>query len=55
MKKKPHWGNHFWTKGYCVHTIGLDEDKINKYAQDQEKQELIEEQQKLDLATNRGF
>ena len=21
LKKKPYWGNHFWTKGYCVDTV----------------------------------
>ena len=24
LKEKPYWGNHFWTKGYCVDTVGLD-------------------------------
>jgi putative transposase len=23
LKQKPYWGNHFWTEGYCVDTIGL--------------------------------
>ena len=27
LKKKPYWGNHFWSRGYCVDTVGLDEDK----------------------------
>ena len=31
LKKKPYWGNHFWTKGYCVDTIGLDSEMIRKY------------------------
>ena len=31
LKKKPYWGNHFWPRGYCVITIGLDEEKIKKY------------------------
>ena len=30
--RKRYWGMHFWSKGYCVSTIGLDEDKIRKYA-----------------------
>jgi putative transposase len=29
--KKRYWGRHFWAKGYCVSTIGLDEEKIRKY------------------------
>ena len=24
MRKKPYWGNHFWSKGYCADTVGLD-------------------------------
>ena len=34
-----YWGRHLWTRGYCVSTAGLDEDKIRKYVQWQEKQE----------------
>lgn len=49
LKKKPYWGNHFWARGYCVDTIGLDEDKIKKYVIYQEKQERIEEQQNFDF------
>jgi putative transposase len=26
-----YWGRHFWARGYCVSTIGLDEEKIRKY------------------------
>lgn len=49
LKTKPYWGNHFWARGYCVDTIGLDEDKIKKYVQYQENQERLEEQQRLDF------
>ena len=49
LKTKPYWGNHFWSKGYCVDTIGLDEDKIRKYVKYQEDQERLEEQQRLDF------
>jgi putative transposase len=49
LKTKPYWGNHFWAKGYCVDTIGLDEDKIKKYVQYQEDQERLEEQQRLNF------
>lgn len=46
MKKKPYWGNHFWSRGYCSSTVGLDEEKIRKYVKYQEQQEkLIENQQ----------
>ena len=29
--KRRYWGRHFWAKGYCVSTIGLDEEQIHKY------------------------
>jgi len=35
-------GLHFWSRGYCVSTVGLDEASIRQYIRDQEK---IEEQQ----------
>ena len=44
LKTKPYWGNHFWARGYCVDTIGIDEDKIRKYVKYQEEQERLEEQ-----------
>lgn len=49
LRKKTYWGNHFWSRGYCVDTIGLDEERIRKYVRYQEKQEKTEEQQKLDF------
>jgi len=38
-----YWGRHLWARGYCVSTIGLDEEKIRKYVQWQEKQEKHDE------------
>ena len=26
-----YWGRHLWSRGYCVSTIGLDEEKIRQY------------------------
>lgn len=43
LKKKPYWGNHFWSRGYCVSSIGLDENKIRKYVKYQEERERKEE------------
>ena len=43
LKKKIYWGNHFWSRGYCVSTIGLDETKIRKYVKYQEERERQEE------------
>jgi len=49
IKKKPYWGNHFWSRGYCVDTIGMDEEKIRKYVKYQEDQERKEEEQGFDF------
>lgn len=45
LKKKPYWGNHFWARGYCSSTVGLDEEKIRKYVKYQEQQEKLAEDQ----------
>lgn len=34
-----YWGRHLWSRGYCVSTIGLDEEKIRKYVKWQEQRE----------------
>ena len=39
LKEKLYWGNHFWARGYCVDTVGLDLEMIKKYVIYQEKQE----------------
>jgi len=43
LKKRPYWGNHFWAKGYCVDTVGLNADMIQKYVKYQEKLEKQQE------------
>jgi len=45
LKHKPYWGNHFWAEGYCVDTVGLDEEKIRKYVKYQEQKEREQEAQ----------
>jgi putative transposase len=45
LKRKPYWGNHFWSRGYCISTIGMDEDKIRKYVKYQEDNERREEEE----------
>ena len=47
LKMKPYWGNHFWAKGYCVDTVGLDADMIRKYVRYQEQKEKQLEQLQL--------
>jgi putative transposase len=44
LKKKPYWGNHFWARGYCVDTVGLNEEMIRKYVKFQEKEETRQAQ-----------
>ena len=41
---KRYWGQHLWSRGYCVSTVGLDEDKIRKYVKWQETKEKEVEQ-----------
>jgi putative transposase len=47
LRRKPYWGNHFWVKGCCADTVGLDAEKIRAYVKYQEKQERLAEQGKL--------
>ncbi|NJL76448.1 MAG: IS200/IS605 family transposase, partial [Saprospiraceae bacterium] len=35
--KKKYWGNRFWARGYCVDTIGLNLEMIQKYIKYQDK------------------
>ena len=39
LKQRPYWGNHFWSKGYCVDTVGLNAEMIQKYVKYQERQD----------------
>ncbi len=39
----------FWSRGYCVSTVGLDEAMIKEYIQNQEKHERDEERGLFDL------
>jgi len=46
LKEKPYWGNHFWARGYCVDTVGLDTEMIRKYVKYQETKERESERPK---------
>lgn len=37
--RKRYWGQHFWSRGYCVSTVGLDEEAIKKYVRWQIKRD----------------
>ena len=36
-------GFHFWARGYCVSTVGLDEAKVRAYIREQEEEEKRQE------------
>jgi len=42
---KRYWGRHLWSRGYCVSTVGLNEEEIRKYVRWQEKQDKESERQ----------
>jgi putative transposase len=44
---KQYWGRHLWSRGYCVSTVGLDEEQIRKYVKWQEQKDKEVEQQGL--------
>jgi len=46
--KRNFTGRHFWARGYCVSTVGLDEQMIREYIRNQENEERRQEQLKLE-------
>ena len=49
LKKKPYWGNHFWARGYCVDTVGINEEMIRRYVKYQEEEERKMERDRSDF------
>ncbi len=45
--RKRCWGQHVWSRGYCVSTVGLDEERIRKYVRWQNKKEQEAIQRRL--------
>ena len=45
--RKRYWGQHVWSRGYCVSTVGLDEERIRKYVKWQHKKEQDAIQRRL--------
>ena len=41
---RKYWGRHLWARGYCVSTVGIDEEMIRTYVRWQEKRERTSEQ-----------
>jgi REP-associated tyrosine transposase len=46
-KQRNFTGFHFWARGYCVSTVGLDENVVRDYIRHQEEEE--QRQETLDL------
>ncbi|MDM8543096.1 IS200/IS605 family transposase [Desulfococcaceae bacterium HSG7] len=46
---KSYQGRHLWSRGYCVSTVGLDEEKLRKYVKWQEKKDKEIESNQLNL------
>lgn len=42
------FGRSFWSRGYCVSTVGLDEDQIRRYVREQEEHDQRQEELDLD-------
>ena len=36
---RKYWGRHFWSRGYCVSTVGIDEEIIRQYVKWQEEKD----------------
>ena len=49
LKQKPYWGNHFWSRGYFVTTVGVDDDIIRRYVKYQEGEDKKEDNQTRDF------
>ena len=47
--RKRYWGQHVWSRGYCVSTVGLDEERIRKYVKWQTKKEKDNEAKQIRL------
>lgn len=37
--RRQYWGQHVWSRGYCVSSVGLDEEQIKKYVKWQNRKE----------------
>ncbi|MBK7889776.1 MAG: IS200/IS605 family transposase [Bdellovibrionales bacterium] len=48
-RKQNFTGFHFWSRGYCVSTVGRDEQMIREYIKSQESEERREEAAQLSM------
>ena len=49
LKHRRMTGLHFWSVGYCVSTVGLDEETIRRYIREQDERDRNLDQGKLDF------
>lgn len=42
-RQRQYTGFHFWARGYCVSTVGLDEERVRAYIRNQEAEEKRQE------------
>jgi putative transposase len=49
MKNRRVTGLHFWAVGYCVSTIGLNEETIRKYVREQDERDRRLDQPELEF------
>ena len=47
--KETLYGRAFWARGYCVSTVGFDEQQIKEYIKEQEKLQKEQDQLELDF------
>jgi putative transposase len=45
--EKRYCGMHIWARGYCVSTVGINEEVIREYIRKQQEEEETEEQRRL--------
>lgn len=48
-RRNPATPKHFWSRGYFVSSVGLDEDQVRQYVRDQWKHDKYPEGEQLDL------
>ena len=46
---RQYWGRHLWGRGYCVSTVGVNEEQIRQYVRWQEQKERDQERQQGQL------
>ena len=42
-RQRQYTGFHFWARGYCMSTVGLDEEMVRAYIRNQEAEEKRQE------------